>query len=200
MRVPAGTAEGEVREKGSVFRAVVQPVAEGAGERGALAAIEEAEADRRFAGATHVCWAFRVGEPPRERSSDAGEPHGTAGAPILRALEGAGLSDVAAAVARWYGGVKLGKGGLARAYSEAVRAALAGLAVVERAATATLAVTIPYERLGAVQRLVHPPEVELAGAEYDGERARLLLKVHADRRAALEEALAEIGIPSQRFL
>jgi len=191
MRVPAGTAEGEVREKGSLFRAVVQPVPEGEGERGALARIEEAA--RRSAGATHVCWAYRVGEPPRERAADAGEPHGTAGVPILRALQGAGLSDVVAAVARWYGGVKLGKGGLARAYSEAVKAALSGLAVVERAATATVAVTVPYARLGAVQRLVRPPEVELAGAEYDGERARLVLRVHADRRAALEEALAEIG-------
>lgn len=191
--MPAGPAEGEIREKGSVFRAAVLPVAEGAGERGAFDAL--ASLERRFAGATHVCWAWRVGEPPRERSSDAGEPHGTAGVPILRVLRGAGLGDVCAAVARWYGGVKLGKGGLARAYAEAVRAALAGLAVAERTPAVALAVTVPYERLGAVRRLLHPPEVELAAAEYDGARARLVLRVHAARRAALEEALAEIGVP-----
>jgi uncharacterized YigZ family protein len=192
VRVPAGPAEGEIREKGSVFRAVVLPVPEGAGERGALEAI--AALERRFRDATHVCWALRAGEPPRERSSDAGEPHGTAGVPILRVLQGAELGDVCAAVARWYGGVKLGKGGLARAYAEAVRTALAGLEVALRTPVVDLPVTVAYERLGAVQRLVHPPEVELAAAEYDGERARLVLRVHAERRAALEEALAAIGV------
>ncbi len=192
MKVPGAPAEGEIRDKGSVFRAVLQPVPEGGGEPAALAAL--ALLEKRFADATHVCWAFRVGEPARERAADAGEPHGTAGAPMLRVLRGAALSDILAAVARWYGGVNLGKGGLARAYAGAVRAALASLDVVERLPTTTLVVAVPYERLGAVQRLVHPPEVELAGAEYDGRRARLSLKVRTTRRAALEEALAEIGL------
>jgi uncharacterized YigZ family protein len=192
VRVPAAPAEGTLREKGSLFHAVIVPLPEGAGEGGAAEAL--AALARRFAGATHVCWAFRVGEPPRERSSDAGEPHGTAGVPMLRALQGADLLDVGAAVARWFGGVKLGKGGLARAYAGAVRAALANLAVAERTPVVALALSVPYERLGAVQRLVHPPEVELAAAEYDGLQARLVLKVHAARRAALEEALAEIGV------
>ena len=68
----------------------------------------------------HHCWAWRLGAPPRERSSDAGEPAGTAGVPMLQVLRGAGLSDVLAVVVRWFGGTKLGKGGLARAYAAAV--------------------------------------------------------------------------------
>ena len=76
--------------------------------------------------ARHHCSAFVLG--PRselQRSSDDGEPAGTAGAPMLEVLRGAGVSDVAAVVTRWFGGTLLGAGGLVRAYGDAVRAALA---------------------------------------------------------------------------
>jgi uncharacterized YigZ family protein len=85
-----------------------------------------AEVRRRYHDATHHCWALRLGPPERceERSDDAGEPSGTAGAPILAVLKGAALHDVLVVVTRWFGGTKLGKGGLARAYGEAARAAI----------------------------------------------------------------------------
>jgi hypothetical protein len=82
-----------------------------AGGAGAAAAIEAAHRD-----ASHCCWAWRLGAPPRERCSDAGEPGGTAGPPILRALQTAELADALLVVVRWFGGTKLGKGGLVRAY------------------------------------------------------------------------------------
>ncbi|MGH9360702.1 MAG: DUF1949 domain-containing protein, partial [Thermoanaerobaculia bacterium] len=85
---------------------------------------------------------------------------------------------------------------LARAYAAATRAALAGLAVVERVPTVEVAVAVPYERLGAVQRLVHPPEVELRAADY-GATARLRLSVHAERREALGAALAALGLAAE---
>jgi uncharacterized YigZ family protein len=191
-RAPAAAAEGELRERGSRFRAFVVPARDEAAVRAALADLA-----RRFPGATHHCWAYRLGEPPRARSSDAGEPAGTAGVPILRVLAGTGLSDVLAVVVRWFGGTKLGKGGLARAYAAATREALAHLAVVERVPTVELALAVPYPRIGAVKRLLRPPEVELVGEEY-GEQARLLLAVHAERAAALLAALAELGIDSAR--
>ncbi|HBL28599.1 MAG TPA: hypothetical protein DD490_17325, partial [Acidobacteria bacterium] len=136
---------------------------------------------------------WRLGDPPRERSSDAGEPAGTAGVPILQVLRGAGLSDVVAVVVRWYGGTKLGKGGLARAYAGATRDALPLLPVALRVPTERLALRVPYEKVGAVKRLVHPPEVELEGEEY-GAEARLVLAVHEGRVAALRDALADLGI------
>ena len=98
-----------------------------------------------------------------------------------------------AAVARWFGGVKLGKGGLARAYAAAVREALADLPVVRRVPTVTLDLDLPYDRLGAVQRLLHPPEIDLASARY-GERVHLSLTVHADRLASLQSLLADLGL------
>jgi len=67
--------------------------------------------------ASHNCWAYRVGD--QYRSSDDGEPSGTAGRPILAAIDGQGLDQVAVVVARWFGGVKLGAGGLVRAYGGA---------------------------------------------------------------------------------
>jgi len=86
-----------------------------------------AEAARRHHDARHVCWAWRLGRGPSplEARNDAGEPSGTAGEPILAALRKAGLIDCVGVVMRWFGGVKLGTGGLARAYGEAMEAALA---------------------------------------------------------------------------
>ena len=94
---------------------------------------------------------------------------------------------------RWFGGTKLGKGGLARAYAAATREALAGLPTVLRVPTVRVTLEIPYERVGAVKRLIHPPAVELESEEY-GERARLVLAVHEERREALREALADLGV------
>ncbi len=161
------------------------------GEEAARAAL--AALAREFPDATHHCWAWRLGAAPSERSADAGEPAGTAGMPILQVLRGAGLSDVLAVVVRWFGGTKLGKGGLARAYAAAAREAVQGLPVVARVPTVRLALRVPYERVGAVKRLVHPPEVELELEEY-GEDARLTLVVHEERAASLREALADVGV------
>jgi uncharacterized YigZ family protein len=185
---PTGEARAEIREKGSRFLAVLGPAASEEEAKARLAGLA-----RELPDATHHCWAWRLGEPPRERSADAGEPAGTAGMPILQVLRGAGLSDVLAVVVRWFGGTKLGKGGLARAYAAAAREALPGLPIALRVPTARLAVRIPYEKVGAVKRLVHPPEVELEAEEY-GEEARLVLAVHEERLPTLQEALADLGI------
>jgi uncharacterized YigZ family protein len=189
---PTGESRAETREKGSRFLAVIGPAADEAAAKAALAALE-----REFPDATHHCWAWRLASPPRERSSDAGEPAGTAGMPILQVLRGAGLADVMAVVVRWFGGTKLGKGGLARAYAAAAREALAGLPIASRVPTARLAVEIPYEKVGALKRLLRPPEVDLESEEY-GASARLVLAVHEERLEALREALADLGIESPK--
>jgi uncharacterized YigZ family protein len=187
-RVPAAEARAEIRERGSVFLAVLAPAAGEAAAREALSLLS-----REFPDATHHCWAWRLGWPPSERSADAGEPGGTAGVPILQVLRGAGLSDALAVVVRWFGGVKLGKGGLARAYSAATREALQQLETRLSFPVIRLSLSLSYEQVGAAKRVVHPPEVELEGEEY-GDRVRLVLRVHAERRAALEARLADLGI------
>jgi len=153
-----------------------------------VAAVSERHPD-----ATHVCYAWRVGEPVEERAADAGEPSGTAGGPILGALRGAGLDDVVATVVRWYGGVNLGRGGLVRAYGGAVREALTGLRVRVETARRTIAVSCPHERVGAVKRLLRPGRVELVDERY-GEAARLELAVRLDEIEPLLQALRAAGV------
>ena len=187
-KAPAGEARSELKERGSRFVALLRPVA-GEGEAEAVLA----ELRRTHRDATHLCWAWRMGAPPRERSSDAGEPHGTAGVPMLQVLRGAGLSDVLAVVLRWYGGVKLGKGGLARAYAGAVRAALAELPTESRRSTVRLELEVPFDRLGAVRRLIRPPAVRLQAEEY-ADCARLRLEVERQAERELREALAAHGL------
>lgn len=118
----AGRGTAELRVQRSRFLAWAAPAG---GEDEARAVVDEAA--RLHHDARHVCWAWRLGRSPRPREnrSDAGEPSGTAGEPILAALRRAGLVDCVGVVVRWFGGVKLGTGGLARAYGEAMEAALA---------------------------------------------------------------------------
>jgi putative IMPACT (imprinted ancient) family translation regulator len=208
---PATVAEAELREKGSLFLARVEPVTDAAAAAAAIAAVAAAHAD-----ASHVCWAWRLaarpGQPPwagalgpepggaevgvLERSHDAGEPGGTAGAPILQALRGAELVDALATVVRWFGGTKLGKGGLVRAYGGVARAACAEVGRAWVVPRCRLAVTLAYPRLGAVQRLVRPPAVELVAVRY-GEQVEVELAVWASRRGELLAALADLGLAAR---
>jgi len=178
----------EIRERGSIFFAMVVPTADEATAKTAIRRLES-----KFSQATHHCWAWRLGLPPSERVSDSGEPSGTAGLPILQVLRGAQISDVTAIVVRWFGGTKLGKGGLARAYSAATRAALVEVPIREAFSVERLELRLPYDQVGAVKRLLHPPEIELEGEEY-GERALLRLRVRTESRVPLEVRLADLGI------
>lgn len=187
-RAPVARAAAEIREKGSVFLARLAPAATEDDARAFLA-----EVSREHPDATHHCWAWRLGPQPHERSSDAGEPGGTAGVPMLQVLRGAGLADVVVVVVRWYGGTNLGKGGLARAYAGAVRAAVADITSELRVPTVTLTLEVPYEKIGAVKRLIHPPKVELRSESY-GAAAWLVLTVWETETATLEDALGDLAL------
>jgi uncharacterized YigZ family protein len=121
---------------------------------------------KRHFDATHHCWAFRLFANDRARSSDAGEPSGTAGKPILGAIESADLFDAGVVVVRWYGGVKLGTGGLGRAYRDTAAQTLRGAQTVDRYVYERVRVNVPFDRLGDVYRLVAPPDVVLVSEEF----------------------------------
>jgi len=166
---------------------------------GRVSTVEEAQAFIRavadeFSGATHNCWAYVVGPPGdtgRVGMSDAGEPHGTAGRPMLNALLHAPVGDVVAVVTRYYGGTKLGTGGLVRAYGGGVQAALATLPVTEKIEYVSMAVTVEYAKLTALQQLCADHEAEILSQEFS-EQARVTLRLpegNAGRfRAALLDA------------
>ena len=164
--------------------------------------------------ATHHCWAFRLrgGQaiPPvpgpdfdgqaglpvlhaRSRSSDAGEPSGTAGKPILAAIEGAEFHDVGVVVVRWYGGVKLGTGGLSRAYRETAAETLKLAKPLDRYVYARIRVIVPFEALNNVYRMIHPPDVVLVSEQF-GEQNIFTFDVRLSAQTALEKRLTELRL------
>lgn len=117
--------------------------------------------------ARHHCSAMVIGARGDERhSGDDGEPSGTAGAPMLRALLDAGVSDVVAVVTRWFGGVLLGAGGLTRAYGDAVRAALDHAGRIVRVQRALVEVELPHADAGRIEAVLLGAGADLIHAEY----------------------------------
>jgi uncharacterized YigZ family protein len=143
--------------------------------------------------ATHHCWAFRLFAEERSRSSDAGEPAGTAGKPILSAIEGADLHDIGVVVVRWYGGVKLGTGGLSRAYRDTAARALEVTPASDRYIYKRFAVIVPFDSLGVIYRLLDPPNVILASESF-GEQNIFEIDVRTSMADAFEARLQELRL------
>jgi uncharacterized YigZ family protein len=138
---------------------------------GSLADVESIlrQRQRRYPDATHHCWACRVGRPEAlvEKSADAGEPSGTAGRPILDALRGAALENVACIVTRYFGGTKLGTGGLVRAYAGAATAVIDVASLVSRTVAQKVFIDFEHERTGALYRVLDEFGAHLADVTYD---------------------------------
>jgi len=129
---------------------------------GPAASVEEArafikEVQAEYDTANHNCWAYVVGPPGstgHAGMSDDGEPHGTAGRPMLTVLLHSGVGDIVAVVTRFFGGVKLGKGGLVRAYSGGVKSALESLPRIEKMPMAEVEAVIGYTYVTLFQRML----------------------------------------------
>ena len=143
--------EVELRVKASRFLARVFRADDAATADAAVAGVR-----RRFHDASHHCWAFRVGAPEStlERSEDDHEPSGTAGPPILAAISGAGVRDALVVVSRWFGGTKLGTGGLVRAYGDSAHAALEAAPRRHVWLEARLVVECAWPDVGAVEAVI----------------------------------------------
>ncbi len=147
-----------------------------------------------FPDATHHCWAFAAGPPGSTTSigmSDDGEPHGTAGRPMLTALLHSGVGEIAAVSVRWYGGTKLGTGGLSRAYAGGVKAALAELEVEMKVERARVEVVVGYPHVDGLQRLLDAMDGLIVDEVYASE-VRYLVHFPEMRMAAFERALADL--------
>ena len=153
-----------------------------------FAALQQIE--KKYFDATHHCWAFRLFAESRQRSSDAGEPTGTAGKPILSAIEGADLSDAGVVVVRWYGGVKLGTGGLSRAYRDTAAETLRVASTTERLLYDTFEIEVPFDAMSAIYRLVDPPNIVLRGESF-GEKNIFTVDVRRSRAKDFENSLTE---------
>jgi uncharacterized YigZ family protein len=186
--IPAGEHVAEHVIQRSRFIATVGPAA---------TAEEASEFVRRVsdahAAATHNCWAFVVGPPgstARVGMSDDGEPHGTAGRPMLTVLLHSGVGDVAAVVTRYYGGVKLGTGGLVRAYGGTLQLALDDLPRRERIELVSLDVAIPYSAVTAVKMLLPTFEASVLDETFAAE-ASMRVALPSSRADAFRAALMD---------
>jgi uncharacterized YigZ family protein len=140
-------------------------------------------------GATHVCWALLAGG--QSGMSDDGEPSGTAGRPMLEVLRHHDLDGVLAAVVRYYGGVKLGAGGLVRAYTDAIAEALKDAQRIERVAKAELLVIVDYADEARVRRWIGQQEGRLIDYLHE-QRVQMRVELALREREAAWAALSEL--------
>lgn len=182
-RTVAAPVETEIEVKRSRFRCHLAPVGD---EAAARAAVDARRREHWEAG--HHCVAFVLG-PRREveRSSDDGEPAGTAGAPMLEALRGADLTDVVAVVTRWFGGTLLGTGGLVRAYGDAVRQAVASASIATMRLVEELTVTVDPAIAGRVESELRRRGVEVLSARWAAQVELVVGITPAERDAVLAD-------------
>lgn len=155
-------AHSELVIKKSRFIGCVQPVADRAEAQQIVAALWRAHPDAR-----HVCWALMAGG--QSAAVDDGEPSGTAGRPMLEVLRHQQLEGVLATVVRYFGGVKLGAGGLVRAYTDAVAQALLHAEKVERKPVQMLVFAVQYAHEGMVRQLLSQHGATLIGVQHAAE-------------------------------
>ncbi len=114
--------------------------------------------------ANHNCWAYKIGQ--NYRFSDDGEPSGCAGRPMLNVLQGSGIGEITVVVSRYFGGIKLGTGGMARAYGAAVSAVLAQAVTVEKKVNCQLSFCCDYQWTNLVELLVKQYHGVITSANY----------------------------------
>lgn len=147
-----------------------------------------------FNDASHNCWAYVVGPPGATGQvgmSDDGEPHGTAGRPMLTVLLHSGVGDICAVVTRYFGGTLLGKGGLVKAYSGGVQLALEELPTLERVSKSSLEVVTEYSVITPFKRMFADYEVELLNEEYAAD-ATFRLRLPSEHVEAFTEAVTTL--------
>ena len=140
--------------------------------------------------ATHNCWAYRVGAS--YRFNDDGEPGGTAGRPILQAIDGQGLDRVAVVVARWFGGIKLGAGGLVRAYGGAAAECLRLAAKSPLVERATVRVRCDFAAAGALRARLAEYGAAKREEHADADGVELAIELPAARVDALTQLVRDL--------
>jgi uncharacterized YigZ family protein len=178
----AAAAAHAIEVRHSHFRAQAIHVAAAEDALAWLAAVAERDA-------THNCWAYRIGEA--YRWSDDGEPAGTAGRPILAAIDGQGYDQVVVVVTRWFGGIKLGAGGLVRAYGGAAAECLRTAARRPIVALRTLRLQCGFDDIGNVHAALAAFDACKLHEAYDAQGVTLRLSVPEDRADALLDHLRD---------
>lgn len=178
----------ELEIKRSTFLGFITRATDEASARDFVASLKSQYSDAR-----HHCSAFiyHVDDAnPVERSNDDGEPSGTAGLPMLDVLRGSGLQDIVAVSVRYFGGIKLGTGGLVRAYSESVSTALAGVRTIHRARRELYLVSLDHSMAGRIEAELRGRGFAVVDTAY-GAFVDITIGVEPGHRARLDSFLAE---------
>lgn len=186
--IPARETRAELMVANSRFIATLAPTFSVDAARAFISRVRA-----EFADATHNVPVFLVGHGASvtAHSSDDGEPSGTAGRPALAVLQGSGLGDVAVVITRYFGGTKLGTGGLVRAYSDAVRAVLAETPRAEKIPTHTVMAAFPYTYIERVRQLVQAFHGQILDEDF-GADVTLTARFMVERLAGFQAGLNEL--------
>ncbi|NLV74878.1 MAG: YigZ family protein [Chloroflexi bacterium] len=186
---PVGQAQASQVIKNSRFIGTAQGAEDADAAQGCIAELRS-----RYPDASHHAWAYRVGvERALTAFSDDGEPGGTAGRPILAVLEGSGLSNTVVVVTRYFGGTKLGAGGLVRAYSGTASLVLAELSRAEYAHHQIIRLPLDYAQHPHAVYLASQLGVPILETAFK-EHVELVLAVRPNQADVLQQALGEVGV------
>lgn len=184
----AAPSEGLYKDNGSRFIALAYPVESEDRVKEIVSSLRKEYHDAR-----HHCFAYRLGHDGSVfRSSDDGEPSGTAGRPILGQIDSAGLSDILVVVVRYFGGVKLGVPGLIRAYKSATADALANAATVEKTAGTVYRISFDYLSMNAVQKVLKDMGLPQNSQDFS-QRCSLVTRVRLSEEEKFRERLAGVA-------
>jgi uncharacterized YigZ family protein len=186
----------EIKEKGSRFLAYFYPVTTAAESDLIIADLR-----KKYHDATHVCFAFRLGKGTEEyfRCSDDGEPGGTAGLPIYNEIKGKEYLNVLVVVVRYFGGTKLGIGGLARTYAAAARKVIAKAKALTVRITKEISLEFPYDFTGEIMKIIHRFSLDIVRQEYTDSGVFIILAVPAARLKEVEKTLADVSKGQLKF-
>ncbi|WP_339669455.1 YigZ family protein [Dasania marina] len=185
--VPQSAVRFELEEKRSRFICYLQPVHSRAQALGFLTQLKQ-----QYPDASHHCWAYVIGNPQNPQSmaaNDDGEPSGTAGKPMLQVLQYRQIGNIIAVVVRYFGGTKLGVGGLVRAYTAAVQQATEQLALQQHVPLSQLKLQCSYPCEAIVRHLIEQVQGRIVDADY-GAEVKLCLELPSAEQAAL---LSQLG-------
>ena len=177
----------EEKVKGSRFIGTAAPTET---EEEAAKFIDEMK--KEFHSASHNCWAWKVGigKAQKYRYHDNGEPSGTAGQPILKAINSTRISNICVVVTRYFGGVKLGTGGLMRAYGQTAQSLLKSSEPSRKFAIQTLNFEIDFDLVSVAHYIIESFNAELVDSRYE-ERVSFVINVRASKAAKLKNKLIE---------
>jgi len=187
----------EIRVKGSKF----------IGQ--AIACVNEEEAEKVLAGirkkyydATHHCFAYQIGHGKERkfRYSDSGEPSGTAGKPIFDQIEGKHLTNLAIIVTRYFGGTKLGTGGLTHAYSQTAAEAINSAGIKEQFLVENISAIVQYSDYNVIEKLIHKFKGKLISRGMIDQIPALTIQLRRSRISEFKEAAIEATSGRIRFV